>query len=105
MSNNQYTLRMASVQDQLDLDRLAQLDSSTRLDGPALVAEVDGAAVAALDLIEGRIVADPFRPTLDAVELLETRARSLGREPQPSGWRTTGLRAALASSRRRTGVV
>ena len=40
----------------------------------------DGRAVAALDLADGRVVADPFARTADLVELLRLRA-----EPRP--WR------------------
>jgi len=87
--------------------RPLELDSAAPLIDPRLVAEVDDDTVAAHSLSEGRSVANPFRPTADIVALLEARAATLsGRQGQPSsGWRTTGLRAAPASSSRRTGVV
>jgi hypothetical protein len=105
MSNNQYTLRMASDGDGAAVRHLADLDSRPSIDGSALIAEIDGVPVAAMSLARGDVVADPFRPTADAVELLEARARSLRDRYSSSGWRRTGLRAAPASSSRRTGVV
>ena len=59
------------------LAELAQLDSARPLTGTALVAEVDGAAVAAVELESGRAVADPFRPTAKVLELLRMRAAQL----------------------------
>jgi hypothetical protein len=62
--------------------RLAQLDSAPALGGHPLIAEIDGEAVAAYSPEEGRAIANPFRRTAAAVELLEARARLLsgGRE-------------------------
>jgi hypothetical protein len=42
-----------------------------------LVADVDGELWAALDLDDGRLVADPFRPTVGAQRLLLLRRESL----------------------------
>ena len=50
------------------------LDSARPLAGPALVAEENGAIVAALCLSTGRAVADPFVPSLHLVELLRRHA-------------------------------
>jgi hypothetical protein len=64
---------------------LAILDSRPQLTGPALVAEVDGIARAALDLRDGSFAADPFFPTAELVDLLRVRARRLhGEEPASS---------------------
>ena len=105
MSNNQYTLRMASDEDGAAMRRLADLDSRPSILGSALIAEFDGTPVAAMSLSDGEVVADPFRPTAEAIELLDARARSL-RSGYPSRRsRRTGFRAAPASSSRRTGVV
>ena len=72
------TIRTADpARDAERLDELAQLDSARPLSGAALVAEVDGAAVAALELDSGRAVADPFRPTAKALDLLRVRAAQL----------------------------
>jgi hypothetical protein len=67
-------LRTAFSDDAADLLRLAALDSARPLPGPALVAEENGAIVAALCLSTGRAVADPFVPSLHFVELLRQHA-------------------------------
>ena len=58
--------------------RLAQLDSAAALTGLPLIAEVDGEAVAAYSPEEGRAIANPFRHTAAAVELLMARGQRLG---------------------------
>ncbi len=67
-------LRSARAGDHADLNRLALLDSARPLAGPALVAEENGAIVAALCLSTGRAIADPFVPSLQLVELLRRHA-------------------------------
>jgi hypothetical protein len=67
-------LRTARADDDADLVRLAALDEARPLAGPALVAEQNGALVAALCLSTGRAVADPFVPSLHLVELLRRHA-------------------------------
>ena len=57
------------------LTDLALLDDRAPLDGPALIAEVDGVARAALDLRDGSVAADPFARTTELVELLRVHAR------------------------------
>ena len=90
------TIRNATAADGPDLRRLAALDSRRLPDGPLAVAEVAGELVAALSLFDGRVVADPFRPTAHVVVLLEVHAAQLA---APSERRTAGrsaLRAGLA---------
>lgn len=70
-------LRIADPDDQRTLRRLASLDDSRPLEGDALIALIDGEAVAAISLDDGRTVANPFVPTSDAVALLELRASQL----------------------------
>jgi hypothetical protein len=70
-------IRTASDQDARTLRRLAAVDSAAPVGPHALVAEVGGVAVAALDLADGRVVADPFVATADLVDLLRLRARRL----------------------------
>jgi hypothetical protein len=90
------TLRFAVFDDAPDLLRLAQLDSAEPLGEPILLAEVAGRATAALSLLEGRVIADPFVPTVSAVELLRARARQLsGPERPPRRWRRRGRARAL----------
>src|SRR5919106_1212146 len=67
-------IRHAEQRDRPGLRRLAQLDSARASAGPMLVAELDGELRAAISLDDGRVIADPFRPTADVVGLLELRA-------------------------------
>jgi hypothetical protein len=69
-------IRHATDADIVALADLAILDSREPLQGPALIAEVDGTARAALDLHDGSVAADPFAPTAELVELLRLHARS-----------------------------
>jgi hypothetical protein len=66
-------LRAATDRDAIILDKLAALDSAPPLHAPAVVALVDGRPVAAASLSDASIVADPFVPTADVVELLQAR--------------------------------
>ncbi|MGH2885493.1 MAG: hypothetical protein ACRDPA_22790 [Solirubrobacteraceae bacterium] len=75
-------LRVAGLEDASVLRRLAALDDAPPLDGPVLLALLDGTAIAAMSLRDGRVVADPFRPTADIVRLLALRARQLTRDPR-----------------------
>lgn len=99
-------LRAARADDDGDLVRLAALDSARPLAGPALVAEENGAIVAALCLSTGRAVADPFVPSLHLVDLLrQYAARRQGPVAAPGGRRLLprlALRARFAL--RRVGV-
>ena len=83
------SIRHASHADEHILADLALLDDRAPLAGPALIAEVDGVARAALDLHDGSVAADPFARTADLVELLRLHA---------GGTRATGsLRGRFAS--------
>lgn len=72
------TIRRAGDGDEARLAILAQLDSARTIEGPALVAERNGALVAAISLTGGRTVADPFVASAPYVELLELRAAAMG---------------------------
>jgi hypothetical protein len=63
-------IRPAAAADDQALRTLAELDSARPLRRPAVLAVVDGRPLAALSLADGRIVADPFRPSADVVALL-----------------------------------
>jgi hypothetical protein len=75
------TLRFGSPADQRQLARLAELDSSTPLTQPVLLAEVGGQLRAALALTDGTLVGDPVYPTADLIDLLRARARQLDATP------------------------
>ena len=72
-------LRTANADETPAVRRLADLDDSPPLEGQVLLALVDGEAVAAVSLGDGRVVANPFRPTAETVTLLSLRAAQLGR--------------------------
>ena len=66
--------------------RLAALDSARPLDGDVLVAEVDDEPVAAIDLHNGRAVANPWAPTAEAVRAAAAAPRAAAhrhRAPAP----------------------
>ena len=67
-------LRPATSADSDDLERLAALDSARPLDGEVLLAAAGGEVRAALSLETGRVVADPFWPSGELVELLRAAA-------------------------------
>jgi len=69
------TFRPALPEDQPGVRRLAALDSSRTPPGPYLLAEVNGTLRAAYSLIDDSVVADPFSPTADLVELLADHVR------------------------------
>ena len=70
-------VRAATAHDHQALTRLAGLDEAPALRGEALLAELDGRVVAALERSTGRVVADPFVHTAAARQLLAVRARQL----------------------------
>jgi len=70
-------VRRATPADLSRIRTLAHLDDRRLSDGPHLVAEVGGEAIAAMSLSSGQVVADPFRRTRDAEELLRLRAAQI----------------------------
>jgi hypothetical protein len=78
-SNNlrDVTIRWALDEDLPALERLAALDSKRLPAGPLLVAEVGAELWAAVAVVEGHQVADPFRPSGELVDLLVKRAEQL----------------------------
>jgi hypothetical protein len=83
-SNHPLTVRVAQADDRKALRRLALLDSrpaddADDLAGAALVAESCGELIAALPLDGGAAIADPFKPSADALTLLRLRSRQLER--------------------------
>jgi hypothetical protein len=63
----------ATDADERIVRKLAHLDSAATPAGPVVIALVDGRPVAAASLTDGAVVADPFEPTADIVELLQAR--------------------------------
>ena len=71
------TLRLATSADGSALARLADLEQTARPADPVLLGEVMQRPVAALSLRDGRVVADPFTPTAELIELMRVRARQI----------------------------
>jgi hypothetical protein len=88
-------LRIAQSDEAQAVRRLAALDDARALEGPVLLAVMDGEPVAAISLLDRRVVANPFVPTGDVVELLRVRAEHIhGPGPSPRRGRPTLLRRA-----------
>jgi hypothetical protein len=82
-------LRLAGPDEGPVVRRLASLNDAPPLTGQVLLALVDGEAVAALSLGDGRVVANPFLPTEAAVGLLRLRAQHLSvKRPRRRRFRT-----------------
>ena len=96
--NTTIVIRRATDSDAPALDTLAQLDSARTLSGDVLIAEVDGAARAAIRVADGTVTADPFVPTQDVVAMLELRAAALRGEPRSRSHGRLFARPALARS-------
>ena len=77
-------LRVAHDDETDVVRRLAQLDDAPTPSGEILLALVDGEPVAALSLSDGRVVANPFVRTADAVALLEIRAAQIAASAERS---------------------
>ncbi len=88
-------LRMAERDEAAMVRRLAALDDAPALEGPVLIALSDGEAVAAISMLDRRVVANPFMPTRDLVQLLRVRADHIaGPGSGPRRGRPTLLRRA-----------
>lgn len=75
--NSALALRVAHDDEGAVVHRIAELDSARALSGEILLALIDGEPVAARSLRDGRVVANPFVRTADAVALLDIRASQL----------------------------
>lgn len=69
------TITHSTEADADEVRRLALLDDRRPPEGPALLAYAGGELLAAVGLVDGRAVADPFRRTADIVDLLRFQAR------------------------------
>jgi hypothetical protein len=73
-------IRQAHHGDVAAVERLAALDSSRVPGGDVLLAEVGDELWAAFSLEDGHAIADPLRPSADAVLVLGQRARQIHRD-------------------------
>ncbi|MFL6183486.1 MAG: hypothetical protein ACJ745_01280 [Actinomycetes bacterium] len=83
MNTTSISIRTTGCDDYVALWSIAALDSATVPAEPLLVAEEDGAIVAALSLTSGEAIADPFRRSAPAVALLRLRAAQHAGERAP----------------------
>jgi hypothetical protein len=83
LTHHAITIRPA---DASTLAFLAALAGDAPLALPARIGDVDGVPAAALSLVDGRVVADPFRPTSGLVRHLRLHR---------SGWRARDQRNAV----------
>ena len=75
-AREEISLRLALPADDVAIERLSQLAGRRLSAGVVLLAEADGEILAAADP-NGCVISDPFRVTLDVVELLRLRASQL----------------------------
>jgi hypothetical protein len=80
-----YTIRPAHESDEPTLHWLAALAGEPAVQRPALIGDIDGLPAAAISRADGRVVADPFRPTAALRERLRLHR---------SGWRSHAGREA-----------
>jgi hypothetical protein len=92
---NRSVMRFATVEDDHTLHSLAELDSQPPISRPALVGALGGNVVAAMSLVDDRIVADPFLPTAVVRPVLRTRATALAAHSRTPSL-ATRIRAAVA---------
>jgi hypothetical protein len=96
-------VRLAGPNDWAAIHRLEQLEGRQLPAGPALLAEAGGSVLAARSLSRRELVADPWRPTAELVELLDLRSLHLrGELERRHRLRALGVRRllrALAPSR------
>ena len=76
VGRSRITIREALPADAAAVDRLAAFAGTHAPSGRVLLAEADGELIAATG-VDDRVIADPFRVTLDVVELLRLRAGQL----------------------------
>ena len=100
---NHYVIRQATPGDERTLHQLAELDGRRPPGVPALIGEIDGVPAAALSLTDGRVVADPFRPTAVLSQVLRMRANALRVHSHAPSVRER-IRAAISPFRAKHGL-
>ncbi|MDQ3609800.1 MAG: hypothetical protein M3459_13010 [Actinomycetota bacterium] len=93
------TVRLAEAADHAVLERLAGRDSARAPTGEVLLAAVDGEVRAAISIDGATVVADPFRPTAELVELLYLRRAQLRRRRPRRTWTPRRARAIVMRAR------
>jgi acyl-coenzyme A thioesterase PaaI-like protein len=80
MNIDSLTIRMAASEDTPALRRLAELDSARPLSGGVMLAQLDGACLAAISLESGEVTANPFERTAAIVSHLRMRRYQVMRQ-------------------------
>jgi hypothetical protein len=94
------TIRPAGPGDAVAVRELAQLDSAAVPAQPVLLGEAGGRVRAAVSLVDGSAVADPFSPTAHLVTLLRVHAARLAHPSRAGEHRQRrGLLARISSLR------
>lgn len=88
------TIRPAFGDDAVAIRRLAALDSAPIPPQPLLLAEVDDEPRAAISLLTGAVIADPFELTDELVALLRLHAAQRTARAQSPALTPSGARAA-----------
>ena len=97
---NHHLIRPATTRDDITIESLAALDSQRPIASPALIGEIDGRAVAAISLADGRVVADPFVHTAQLVAVMRVRAgahHAYAKQPSLRERIRAGLRPRVAA--------
>ena len=94
VTHSMLRIRQARHTDAAALEQLASLDSSHAPSGDVLIAEVGDELWAAFSLEDGHHIADPLRPSADAVLMLARRGRQLRRDERRRGHGRARLRFA-----------
>jgi hypothetical protein len=68
------TIRAARAEDMREIARVAGRDTHELPEGALLVAKVGSDVRAAISLVDGSVIADPFHRTTELVEMLKIRA-------------------------------
>ena len=80
-----YIIRPARHEDAAALAALDELDSARPIGPAELIGEIDGRPAAAISLVDGRVVADPFQRTGPLASILRLRLNALrAQQRQPS---------------------
>ena len=95
-STTSFLVRHATAADAAAVRALARLDDRRPPCAPFLIAEAAGEPVAALSLVDHALVADPFRHTRAAAELLRLRAAQLAEDHGSPRHLPPALRPATA---------
>ncbi len=97
MSHDALTIRAATARDHDALARLSARDARWHLGGLALLAEANGAVVAAIGLTSGTVLADPIDPDAGAIRSLRQSRYRILRQSGDVGAAQTLLRRIASS--------